>query len=155
MKTDSPALQLYPKDLLADPNVIAMSLEALGAYTKLLCICWLEVTLPNDEQKLRRLSGATAAQWRRIWPQVRPCFHTDVVDNTVLRQKRLDEEREKQRKRRRDMEKGGKKGAAKRWGGHGQANGHGMGSDGSPSPDSSLRNGWMDGSGGVRGSERR
>ena len=38
----APAFQFYPKDFLADANVMAMNMEERGCHITLLCACWNE-----------------------------------------------------------------------------------------------------------------
>lgn len=95
----SPAFQFYPKDFLADENVQRMTLTEMGAYMKLMCVCWLKGSLPNDTRKLAGIVGMPKARFERMWPNVlRECF-TEDADR--LTHKRLDDERRKQREHRR------------------------------------------------------
>jgi len=45
-----PAFQFYPKDFLMDDKVIVMNLEEIGAYIKLLCLCWNNNGLTKDQK---------------------------------------------------------------------------------------------------------
>lgn len=56
-KEKSPAFQFYPKDFLSDGYAMAMPLECLGAYIKLLCFDWINDGIENDNQILYRLTG--------------------------------------------------------------------------------------------------
>ncbi len=70
----SPAFQYYPKDFLTDSNVLAMSLTEIGAYWKLISICWIDDTLPTSTAALARLVGVPHAHFSRLWPALAPCF---------------------------------------------------------------------------------
>ena len=143
MKADSPAFQFYPKDWLSDPDVSSMTLDAKGAYITLLAFCWLDGSLPNDDKALRRMAGATAPQWRKIAPQILKLFsasNSAGVDATRskgamhLRHKRLDKERDIQRKHREKRSLAGKRGAKERWQSHPDANANTMAKNSFPSP---------------------
>lgn len=109
MKTP-PAFQYYPRDLLCDANVMAMSLEELGAYWKLVSVCWLELGLPGTETGLARLLQIPAARFRKLWPALERCFVLD--EQGRYQHPRLNKERAKQDEyRARQAEKGRKSGA--------------------------------------------
>lgn len=66
----APAFQWYPKDCLTDPVVVAMSLEAEGAYRRLIDFCWLEGSLPEDTRQLAALAKAKGAKHlAQLWSQ--------------------------------------------------------------------------------------
>jgi uncharacterized protein YdaU (DUF1376 family) len=109
----APAFLFYVRDWLGDAKVRAMSPEARGVYIDLLAYCWQEGSLPADAAQLARLVGLPAPAFRRIWPQLEPCFV--LVDGDRWRQKRLDQERDRQRLRRTLAAHKGAKGAAARW----------------------------------------
>ncbi len=88
----APAFQFYPKDFLTDGRVAAMSLEEVGAYIKLLCLCWTETSLPMESIKLARMIGCTEATLNRVWPALASCF---VEVDGSLRHGRMDLERAK------------------------------------------------------------
>jgi uncharacterized protein YdaU (DUF1376 family) len=68
-----------------------MSLEAQGAYVRLLCYCWLERRVPADPTKLARLVEVSPRRFRRsIWPALAECFQ--VVDGRLI-SPRLEQER--------------------------------------------------------------
>jgi len=89
----SPAFQFYPKDFLSDPNVIAMRMAERGAYITLLCLCWTEQVLPADPDELARLCKIPRSLFMGMWPNLSRCFE---IENGILRQPRLEREREKQ-----------------------------------------------------------
>jgi uncharacterized protein YdaU (DUF1376 family) len=105
----SPAFQLYTKDLLADGNVLAMSLEQFGAYMKLLALCWQERGLEADPDKLARILRVSRRRFDQLWPELEPCFYQ--IEGR-WQHKRLDQERDKQAKFREHQSRV----AARRWG---------------------------------------
>lgn len=89
----APAFQFYPKDFLTDAHVLPMTLTERGAYITLLCVCWLERSLPSDQSSLAKLCRITLPQFRKLWPALAPCFELRA---DRLTQGRLDRERRKQ-----------------------------------------------------------
>ena len=89
----SPAFQFYPSDFLADSHVIAMRLPERGAYITLLCLCWIDGSLPVEMPALARLCLVSPASFERLWPALEPCFK--VVDGRLV-QPRIERERQKQ-----------------------------------------------------------
>jgi uncharacterized protein YdaU (DUF1376 family) len=71
-----------------------MSLPAVGIYMRLICQCWIEGSLPDDAKILARISGATARQFRNLWPSIATCFRRNTDGRWT--HPRLDREREKQ-----------------------------------------------------------
>jgi len=94
-----------------DGNVQGMSLAERGAYITLLCICWQEQSIPDDEIRLARMVGLPLALFKKLWPSVRVCF-TPKGDAFI--HKRLEIEREKQEAYRRRQSDKGKASAANR-----------------------------------------
>jgi|SRR6185436_10663207 len=92
----APAFQLYPKDLLSDANVLAMDLREFGAYVKLLLICWNEYGVPQDFDRVARMIGCSRTDFDTLWVPIAHCFYQDC--DGKWQQKRLDSERAKQRK---------------------------------------------------------
>lgn len=89
----APAFQFYPKDFLTDSHVVAMTLQELGAYVRLLCICWLDRSLPAEPACLARLCRVSPACFARLWPALKPCFAE--LDGRLV-QPRMERERAKQ-----------------------------------------------------------
>src|SRR5436190_23760393 len=89
----APAFQFYPKDFLTDSHVVAMTLAERGAYITLLCLCWMERSLPTDLDALARLCRVSRTAFTRLWPALEPCF---TVINGRLIQGRIERERHKQ-----------------------------------------------------------
>jgi len=110
----SPAFQFYPLDFLGDRHVLAMTLEARGAYITLLCICWRDHFLPLNPRLLAQIVGVPAATFQaRLWPQLLPCF---TWTEHGYQQKRIERERLKQTTFREAKSRAGQLGNAKRWG---------------------------------------
>lgn len=89
----APAFQFYPKDFLTDSNVVSMTLPERGAYITLLCLCWMDRSLPVELGALARLCRVSQAAFVRLWPALQPCF--TVVDGRLI-QGRIERERQKQ-----------------------------------------------------------
>jgi len=115
----SPAFQFYPKDFITDDKVAIMNLEDVGAYILLLSYCWENCGLPTDPDELKEMCG-NPENWQKIWLKVGRCFYER---EGRLHNRRLDEEREKQREWREKSSKGGKRGAKTRWGNKGKNKG--------------------------------
>ncbi len=109
----SPAYQTYPKDLMSDLRCMALPNNQYGMYRKLLDICWLEDGLPEDPAILAKGVGEPVTAFtRKHWPALRPFFF--VREDGRLSQKRLEEEREKQRRWAEKSAEGGRRSAATR-----------------------------------------
>lgn len=93
-KESSPAFQFYARDFLASESVRLMDATARGAYITLLCVCWLEGSLPTDELALSRLADTTGDEWQGHCGLVRGRFYEH---EGRLYNRRLDKERAKQR----------------------------------------------------------
>ena len=48
-----------------------MSMQERGAYITLMCLCWIQGTLPADVTLLARLCGVPLTAFRKIWPGIR------------------------------------------------------------------------------------
>ena len=113
-KNKPPAFQFYPKDWLSDADVICMTFAQKGAYITLLCYCWLEGQLPNNDDYIRKLLG-NVPKWKSLWNGIK---HKFEVEGDFLVQPRLEYERMKQEEYRKKKSVAGKKGMEKRWGKH-------------------------------------
>jgi len=102
----SPSFQFYPADYLADANVQLMTCEEEGVYIRLLCYCWREGSLPNDDKELSAL--AKGVDMSRV-TRVKTRFVTDPEDSQKLVHPRLIEERKKQAVYRKEWRKRQKK----------------------------------------------
>lgn len=90
-RNGSPAFQFYPKEFLSSSKVLRMSNTEVGVYIKLLSLCWLDGSLPNDVAKMAPMVGVPAKQFARMWPNVlQECF---VVKGERLINMRLEKER--------------------------------------------------------------
>lgn len=90
-----PAFQFYPGDYLSDMAVSLMTAEEEGHYIRLLCYCWLEGSLPNDDvqlAKLLKLNGGSCL----VPTVVKGRFTVVPNDPSKLVHKRLEKERQKQ-----------------------------------------------------------
>ena len=110
MKTKSPAFQFYPADYLSDSNTIAFTAEQDGHYLRLLCLCWLEGSIPIDPRPL--LKGGETISDECLNPILR-CFRINRK-KTALVHPRLDAERCKQIAWREKSSAGGKASALKK-----------------------------------------
>jgi len=104
VKTKSPAFQFYPADYLSDSNTIAFTAEQDGHYLRLLCLCWLEGSIPIDPRPL--LKGGATITDECLNPVLR-CFRLNRK-KTALVHPRLDAERCKQIAWREKSSAGGK-----------------------------------------------
>jgi len=104
MKTKSPAFQFYPADYLSDSNTIAFTAEQDGHYLRLLCLCWLEGSIPIDPRPLLK-GGATITD--ECLNPVLKCFRLNRK-KTAMVHPRLDAERCKQIAWREKSSAGGK-----------------------------------------------
>jgi uncharacterized protein YdaU (DUF1376 family) len=73
MRAKAPAFQVYAADFLT--GTMGMSLEAQGAYWRLICWSWtLGGGLPNDPQQLARGLGISLKKFRSLFPKVSEKF---------------------------------------------------------------------------------
>ena len=110
MKTKSPAFQFYPADYLSDSNTIVFTAEQDGHYLRLLCLCWLEGSIPIDPRPLLK-GGATISD--ECLNPILKCFRINRK-KTALIHPRLDAERCKQIAWREKSSAGGKASALKK-----------------------------------------
>lgn len=93
MKT--PAFQFYPADWLSDENVQLMTMEQEGIYIRLLAICWIQGSIPNNIEALSKLTKGSPKDDLTL---VQRLFTNSKKDASRLVHKRLEEERTKQNK---------------------------------------------------------
>ncbi|HJR06631.1 MAG TPA: DUF1376 domain-containing protein [Pyrinomonadaceae bacterium] len=105
-KYKAPAFQYYPRDVLMDPRVAAMTLEEFGAYWTLMSYIWLEGSLPLDEKNLARILRVTPDEFRALWPALEKLFR---VKGDKITSPELDEQRLKQSEWRTKSAEGGRK----------------------------------------------
>jgi uncharacterized protein YdaU (DUF1376 family) len=110
MPDRSPAFQFYPKDFLSDSRQAAMSLQEVGAYIRLLCVCWNDGSLPSEIDRLARIVGATSGHMTKLWPAISACFTASSDDPRRLVHGRLEKERRKQENFRRRQSDNGRRG---------------------------------------------
>ena len=92
--TRSPAFQFYPGDFLSSSKVQRMSLTEMGAYLKLLCLNWLDGSLPDDVAILASMVGLKQPQFAKMWAgPLHECFE---VRGGRLVNPRLEKERKAQ-----------------------------------------------------------
>lgn len=95
-KEKSPAYQWYPKDILSDSRVAAMTNEVEGIYRRLLDHAWLEDGLPADLDLIAPLCKVNSRKrFRQLWMQLDPLF--PVWPDGRRRNKRQEKERTKQK----------------------------------------------------------
>ena len=104
---NSPAFQFYVQDFLT--GTMHMSAEEVGAYILLLCHQWDKGALPSTDRELLRIARTKM----RVLERVKQKF--TLCEDGLLRNMRLEKEREKQSAFRDTMKKKGEKGAEKRW----------------------------------------
>jgi len=97
----APSFQFYPRDFYGDPVVVAMSLEEVGAYIRLLCVAWEQFepgVLPDDDEILARFAHSTRREWRRVSEKVKAAFDRESRPGFLI-QKRMMAERNAQAER--------------------------------------------------------
>ena len=107
-KGKSPAFQFYASDFLVDEKVKLMNLQERGAYITLLAHCWIEKSIPQNIEALAILCDIDKIGKEIIWQKVSKCFY---LKDGRLHNRRLQEERAKQRQRSAKMSEN----AAKQW----------------------------------------
>lgn len=114
-KNEHPAFLFYVDDFSSDGKVEAMTTEAVGAYTLLLCKAWRESpvgSIPNNDQVLARWSRLSLDQWAACRPLVLAAFTLGTDDR--WHQKRMRNEYARlQQKRKINVEKAKKAVAAR------------------------------------------
>ncbi len=108
MTEKSPAFQFYPKDWISDINVLGMPRQVEGDYIRLLCICWLEGSIPVDFEHLLK-GGAPVVEAELI--MLERCFIPHPDDETTLTNPRLKKETKNQKAWSKKSSDGGKKSA--------------------------------------------
>jgi uncharacterized protein YdaU (DUF1376 family) len=112
MSEPSPAFQFYPRDFLSDERVRIMDATARGVYITLLCVCWIEGSLPVEDRAIQRIGDCSAEDWARIRDDVLVCF---TENDGRYRHGRLDRERQKQAEYAAKQAESGRLGARGRW----------------------------------------
>jgi uncharacterized protein YdaU (DUF1376 family) len=108
-----PAFQVYARDFLVDETA-HLSLEATGAYVKLLCHQWLKGSLDPDVALLARLVNVPVKEFRRVWKELADHFPVTQSDgqrrNADLELRRADSHAYLRR-----QAEAGRQGARARW----------------------------------------
>lgn len=102
---EAPAVQFYFGDFLND--TADMTLEERGAYITLLGYAWINVGIPLEEKKIRRILGISPHKFSKIWPELLPKFFA-MPDGYM--NPRMEEERAKQIAYRAKQAESGRKG---------------------------------------------
>jgi uncharacterized protein YdaU (DUF1376 family) len=84
-----PAFQFYPSDFLI--GVMMLSDEEVGIYAKMLCAQWLHGSLPNDAKLIKKMINSRKVPSDLVMQKFNLC------DDGLLRNERLEIEREKQK----------------------------------------------------------
>ena len=113
MKNKSPAFQFYPKDWLADPDVMCMTMAERGVYITLLCYLWES----EGEMELDQIKKLLKGHKRALLSLDNVLVKFQIRSNMVTH-KRLTKERIKQQEYSVNRREAGKKGAEKRWHSH-------------------------------------
>lgn len=119
-KESRPAYQWYPKEFLSSSRVMRMTLEAEGAYRRLLDFQWMDGSIPADVEELAGLCRVTASKMRILWRTVGPCFEHVAGDEKRLQNPRLERARREMTEFAERRSEAGRRGAAitngRRWG---------------------------------------
>lgn len=78
MAPSKPLAEWFWVDRWTGSSAFALPLEARGLYREMLTQAWRRsATLPNDHEKIRRLTGCTMPEWKRAWPQIEHYWRVD------------------------------------------------------------------------------
>jgi hypothetical protein len=97
-----------------------MSLAARGAYRDLLDLCAANGAIPADRNKLARMLLCERAELDEIWDEILPNFVAENGSEKLLYNEKMRRVTEQQARKRKLLKANGKKGAEKRWLGHGK-----------------------------------
>lgn len=103
MKTKSPAFQFYYQDFTFGTS--EFNCEEVGAYLRLLIYQWDKLGLPDDDKKLAKIAGCKEKVIKSVRHKFLPC------DDGLIRNVRLETEREKQTAWKEKSSKAGEKSA--------------------------------------------
>lgn len=120
----APSIQFYPKDLMADPDFIIMSMAERGAYLTLIMVLYLSdnsYSLPHDPKVIKKVLSSHP-KWKTLWGKIKHKFEFSE-DGKMFTHRRVIEERQKQDAYHQRKSEAGKKGAESRWQCHDSANG--------------------------------
>jgi hypothetical protein len=140
MGTD-PWFPFYCNDWLSSPRVASMNLAEQALYLKLLCYLWMsgDCSLPNDEDKLRRMAVFPRNSTKIVYGdddvdnvdfrRVLACFDGHPTKEGHLTNGRMFQEWNRTQNLKKSKSESGKRGAAKRWQTHVFANGESIAKD--------------------------
>ena len=100
----------YADDFWNDEAVLAMGFAEVGLYLKLLSHQWREGSIPEDEEKIARITHCDRDELARLWPGVRPCFASLPGDENRLINERLNAIEGEQKLRHKKLSDAGIKG---------------------------------------------
>lgn len=111
-----PAFQFYASDYLSSSKVQRMTLEAEGAYVRLLAYNWQDGSIPSDFRQLSRLCKTTPRKMEILWNEfLHECFTGEGQPEGRLVNLRLERVRSEQVEYRNKKASAGQKGAEARW----------------------------------------
>jgi uncharacterized protein YdaU (DUF1376 family) len=137
-KSDNrPSMQFYPDAWLSDPGITVASLQAQGAWIRLLCHMWRSpvrgaMYMANgsrpDNNAIAKLLGVSVAEWEQLLAELLALGIASMDDESTIYNRRMYREWTLQR----DRSKAGKKGAEARW--SCERHGKSMANNGAPTP---------------------
>lgn len=111
-----PYFPVFPKDVLSDYRLRSMTLEQIGAYFRLCCICWLDRSIPCDHRSLAKALMVSTKKTEALLDALEPFFRpVEIDDRTVLVHTELEAIRASYEARRENSSDIGRRGAAARW----------------------------------------
>lgn len=114
-----PWFKFNPMDYMNDENVKLMCLEAKGLYVDMLCHCWENDGMPDDNESIRTIFHLSKHKFNKLWKKISPCFFSKGERLFNHRQEKEKAELENYFEQK---SVSGKKGAEKRWHTHNLAN---------------------------------
>ena len=108
----APAFQFYASDFLTDTQ--SWDIEEVGIYIRLLSNQWLNKGLPNDKKRLARIAGCDDKIFKKAW--VILGFKFLLENDGFLRNPKIEETRNIQKKFSEKQQKNGLKGGRPRKG---------------------------------------
>jgi uncharacterized protein YdaU (DUF1376 family) len=108
-----PSFDLYYDDFMS--GTYYLSLEATGAYIRLLCKQWTSICLPNDLAKLAAIANTDLVTFQEVWKEIEDKFTESTIETPDgelrgLVNERLNSERVKALGIRLSRSKAGRKG---------------------------------------------
>ncbi len=76
----SAAYLWYPQDFLADRAVMLMTAEQEGVYRRLIDICWIEGSIPDDVNLLAALARVDPERMDELWRNASGTHRTRLCD---------------------------------------------------------------------------